>query len=96
MGKRTGEALRAVAWNGRGQDKLLDTFPWNEKWGCVCGKVPPEGKAKGKDHKERKSREGTEGNSEPRVVGLGLGMRTGPGAARPRRALAGGWQGWAS
>lgn len=89
--------MRATAC-GTGGDKLLGTLPRNENQACVDGKVPQEGKAKGKDQRERegerKTRGRTEGNSELRVAELGPRMRTAGGG--DLRALAGGWQGWAS
>lgn len=45
--------MRATAC-GTGGDKLLGTLPRNENQACVDGKVPQEGKAKGKDQRERK------------------------------------------
>ena len=41
-----------AAESGTGEDKLPDTLPRNENWGCVGGEVPQEGQAKGKDQRE--------------------------------------------
>jgi len=52
-----------AAESGTGEDKLPDTLPRNENWGCGVGRYLRRDRRKGRTRERKEEPGGTEGNS---------------------------------